>query len=470
MAGKLDTYNEKRRFSETPEPSGDSAAPASDAPRFVVQEHHARRLHWDFRLERDGVLVSWAVPKGIPPDPKVNHLAVPTEDHPLSYFDFEGEIPAGNYGAGQVHLWDQGTYETQKWSDREVMVVLHGERVEGRYVLFKTGDKQWMMHRMDPPQDPEREPMPEVVEPMKATSSHELPAREDEWAFEIKWDGYRTVAFVAGGSVRLQSRRLLDATENFPELRRPLGDAVASHEVVLDGEVVALDENGRPDFGLLQQRGKRKAPIVYMIFDLIYLDGRTVTKLPYVERRKLLEGLELSGPNWQTPAYHVGDGAALLEVSKARGLEGLVAKKLDSSYELGRRSRCWLKIKNVNRQELVVGGWLPGEKGRAGRLGSLLVGYYDGDELRYAGRVGSGFTAKELTRVEKLLEPLARDTPPFAPPPDLPAEVRRYGHFVSPELVVEVAFNEWTHLGTLRQPSYKGVREDKDPREVVREP
>ena len=486
MSDKLDSYKAKRDFSATPEPhaelppvpeDGDSGA--GEPPRFVVQEHHARRLHWDLRLERDGVLASWALPKGVPPDPKVNHLAVPTEDHPLSYLDFTGSIPTGSYGAGTMMIWDRGTYDCHKWTGREVIVTLHGGRVDGRYALFRTGEDRWMIHRMDPPQDPDREPMPEQLAPMLASSSEVLPTDDGRWGYEIKWDGVRMIAFVAGGTVKLQGRRLLDATARYPELR-DLGDVVSSHEVVLDGEVVALDEEGRPDFGRLQQRMNvaegaavrrmvREVPVVYMLFDVLYLDGHQTMALPYTERRRLLEGLSLSGPSWQTPSYHVGDGAALLEATRARGLEGLVAKRLDSVYRPGRRSPSWVKVKNVNRQDLVVGGWLSGQGTRSGRLGALLVGYYEGGELRYAGRVGSGFTDQELDRLDALLAPLARTTSPFTPPPPLPPEVARQGHFVEPTLVAEVAFGEWTHLGTLRAPRYKGMRNDVDPGAVVRE-
>jgi bifunctional non-homologous end joining protein LigD len=481
MSDKLDSYKAKRDFSATPEPEAEPrpAPGAGEAPRFVVQEHHARRLHWDLRLERDGVLASWALPKGVPPDPKVNHLAVPTEDHPLSYLDFTGDIPTGSYGAGTMSIWDRGTYDLHKWDGREVIVTLHGERVNGRYALFRTGEDRWMIHRMDPPQDPEREPMPEQVAPMLATSSEVLPSDDGRWGYEIKWDGVRMIAFVAGGTVKLQGRRMLDATARYAELRG-LADVVSSHEVVLDGEVVALDEEGRPDFGLLQRRMNvaegsalrrvaREVPVVYMLFDVLYLDGHQTLARPYTERRRLLEGLSLNGPSWQTPSYHVGDGAALLDATRARGLEGLVAKRLDSVYRPGRRTASWVKVKNVRRQELVVGGWLSGQGNRAGRLGALLVGYYQGDDLRYAGRVGSGFTDQELERLHTQLAPLARDTSPFTPPPPLPPEVARQGHFVEPTLVAEVAFSEWTHLGTLRAPRYKGMRTDVDPRVVVRE-
>jgi bifunctional non-homologous end joining protein LigD len=314
---------------------------------------------------------------------------------------------------------------------------------------------------------------------MLATSSDVLPRDDGRWGYEIKWDGVRMIAFVAGGTVRLQGRSLADATDRYSELRG-LADVVSSHEVVLDGEVVVLDDEGRPSFGLLQQRINvtgaaaqrrlaREVPAVYMIFDLLYLDGHQTIALPYTERRMLLEELTLSGSSWQTPSYHVGDGTALLEATRDRGLEGLVAKRLDGVYQPGRRSSAWVKVKNVNRQELVVGGWLSGRGNRAGHVGALLVGYYEGEHLRYAGRVGSGFTERELDRMDALLAPLGRETSPFTSPPNLPNEVAREGHFVEPVLVAEVAFSEWTHLDTLRAPRYKGLRDDVDPRTVVRE-
>src|SRR3954453_18753239 len=236
---RLAKYRQKRDFGETPEPGpgpeADAPAdPAPDLPRFVVQEHHARRLHWDLRLEHDGTLASWAVPKGIPPDPERNNLAARTEDHPLEYLDFHGEIPAGNYGAGTMTIWDQGVYELHKWRDTEVMVTLHGERVQGRYVLFRTRGDDWMIHRMDPPQDPEREPMPDAVSPMLARSG-QLPADHAGWAFEIKWDGVRAIAFCEGGRLRMTSRSGREITAQYPEVRG-LAEALGSRDAVLDGE------------------------------------------------------------------------------------------------------------------------------------------------------------------------------------------------------------------------------------------
>ena len=476
----LEQYRKKRDFKRTPEPaSGAEAKPKNvrkkKLPRFVVQEHHATSLHWDFRLERDGVLVSWAVPKGIPPDPKRNHLAVHVEDHPLSYIDFAGEIPEGNYGAGSVGLWDQGTYEELKWSDREVMVVLHGKRVEGRYVLFQTDGKNWMIHRMDPPQDPGREPMPDRFDPMTAKLAIAIPRDSASYGFEFKWDGIRAVAFSSGGRIRLQSRSFEDVTSRYPELRE-LGAAIGAREVVLDGEVIAVDKNGRPSFELLQGRmgltnetdirhKMREVPVGYVIFDLLYLDGHSTTPLPYSDRRSLLEGLKLKGRFWQTPPSTAGDGEVILAASKQLGLEGVMAKRLDSSYQPGKRSDAWLKIKNHQRHELVIGGWLPGAGSREGRIGALLVGSYDGAKLVYAGKVGTGFTETMLARLQSLLEALRRETSPF----DEGARPPKGAIFTEPRLVGEFEFSEWTRSGQLRQPSFKGLREDKDPRTVARE-
>ena len=304
MARNLDSYRAKRDFSATPEPSGDGEAAEERTARFVVQEHHARSLHWDLRLERDGALASWAVPKGIPPDPRRNHLAVRTEDHPLEYLDFHGEIPAGEYGAGTMKIWDRGTYETHKWRDDEVMITFHGERLHGRYVLFRTDGKNWMIHRMDPPEDPDREPMPERIEPMLARTGP-LPARRRRWAYEIKWDGVRAIGYVEGGRLRLASRNGRDITPRYPELRE-LGRALAGHEAVLDGEVVAFDADGRPSFQRLQgrmhltsehavRRLAQSEPVAYMIFDLLWLDGHSLMDLPYTERREKLLELGLQG-------------------------------------------------------------------------------------------------------------------------------------------------------------------------------
>ncbi len=476
-SGKLGAYQAKRDFAATSEPAGGEDGAAGDGHRFVVQEHHATRLHWDLRLEHDGALASWAIPNGIPPDPSENRLAVRTEDHPLEYLDFHGEIPKGQYGAGTMTIWDQGTYELHKWEARKVEVTFHGERLSGRYGLFpigKTGDAKddWMIHRMDPPADPDREPMPERILPMMARPSSTLPRDQKNWSFEVKWDGVRAIAYVQPGRLRLESRNLNDITEAYPEVRGLIG-ALGMHEAVLDGEIVAFDENGRPSFERLQRRMhvrgpsavrrlQSSMPVLYAIFDLLYLDGRSLLEAPYRERRELLESLNLSGTAWRVPAAHAGEGGLLLEATAKQGLEGIVAKRLDCRYEPGRRSGNWLKIKHILRQELVIGGWIPGEGRRTSRIGALLMGYYENGSFVYAGRVGTGFTEKTLDAVRRRLEPLRSDTSPFDRAPKLPREAV----FVEPELVAEIELREWTAERIMRAPSFKGLREDKSPREV----
>jgi len=475
VAKKLAEYEAKRDFKKTPEPGAKVPRKAPKAPRFVVQEHHARRLHWDFRLEKDGVGVSWAVPKGIPPDPKKNHLAVHVEDHPLEYFKFAGEIPKGEYGGGQVLIWDEGTYEPIKWSDREVMVELHGKRLQGRYVLFRTRGEDWMIHRMDPPQDPERKPMPGRIEPMMAKLATKVPTPDADWGFEFKWDGIRALAYVEGGRVRLVSRTGEEITPRYPEIHA-MGRAIGSREVILDGEVVALDEKGRPSFEAIQQRmgltsdseirRKMKAvPVTYMIFDLLWQDGHPLMPAAYEDRRTALARLKLAGASWQAPPFERGGGQAMLDASAKAGLEGIMAKKLVSPYEPGRRSGAWIKVKNHNRQELVIGGWMEGEGKRRGLPGALLLGYYDADgRFVYAGKAGTGFTDAMLEKLNELMKPLARDKSSF----DVGSPARA-AHFVEPRLVAEFEFVEWTKSGQLRAPSFKGLRTDKPAREVVRE-
>jgi bifunctional non-homologous end joining protein LigD len=396
---------------------------------------------------------------------------VRTEDHPLEYLEFEGDIPKGEYGAGKMRIWDRGTYETHKFDDEKVEVTFHGERLRGRYGLFplkrRKGEppgKDWMIHRMDPAEDPTREPMPPRVTPMLAKPSKELPPDDEGWAYEIKWDGVRAIAYSEPGRIRFESRNHNDISHSYPELKA-LNRALSSHRAILDGEIVAFDDNGRPSFGRLQgrmhvsseaaaRRRVKDTPVVYVVFDLLWLDGHSLMDQPYEERRARLQELELQGRHWQTPDHVVGSGTAVLEASRASGLEGVLAKQLDSPYLPGRRSPCWLKVKNVLRTDVVVGGWLPGEGKRRDRIGALLVGLPDKGRLRYAGRVGTGFTDGELTRLARTLE--ERPDSPFHSEPEPP----RGAFFVQPTRVAEVEFSEWTSDGILRHPSYKGLREE----------
>jgi bifunctional non-homologous end joining protein LigD len=464
MADRLGAYRAKRDFDSTAEPSG---------RRFVVQEHHARRLHWDLRLENEGVLASWALPRGIPAHPDENRLAVRTEDHPLEYLEFEGEIPKGEYGAGTMSVWDRGTFEAEKFRDDEVIATFHGERLHGRYALFHTRGNDWLIHRMDPPEDPGYEPMPDRIQPMLARSGS-MPRDEQKFGFEVKWDGIRTVVFCDHGHIYLQGRNFTDFTPRYPEVRT-LARELGARRLILDGEVVAFDDEGRPSFERLQarmhlgsdsavRRRMRDTPVTYVIFDLLYLDGRSTLPLHYEDRRQVLEALELEGPAWRTPAYHRGQGSALLAATRELGIEGVVAKRLDCPYEPGRRASGWIKVKNVNLQDVVIGGWTPGEGGRSSHLGALAVGVMEDGRLVYAGKVGTGFTETTLTMLRRELEPLRRPDSPFTgrQPP-------KGTIFVEPRLVASVEFREWTKSGTLRAPSFKGLRPDKDPQDCVRE-
>jgi bifunctional non-homologous end joining protein LigD len=465
-AGELGEYERKRDFAATPEPAARKRAKKKGALRFVVQEHSARRLHWDLRLEHEGVAASWAIPNGIPDDPGQNRKAVHTEDHPLEYLDFEGEIPAGEYGAGTMRIWDRGTYECHKWEEGKVVLSFSGERLHGRYALFRAGgaEKDWMIHRIDPPEE-ERDPFPEAVVPMLARLA-KLPAKDEGWAVEVKLDGVRAIAYCRPGRLELQSRNLNDISRQYPEVRR-LSRQLGARDAVLDGELVAFDDEGRPSFERLQQRihqtsesvvrrRMKSHPVTYVVFDLLYLDGRDLTAEPYRRRRERLEGLGLDGPSWQTPGYSSGRARELLAASAEHGLEGIVMKRLESAYAPGKRTGSWLKVKNVGRQEFVIGGWLPGEGRRRGALGALLLGYFEGEELRYAGKVGTGFSERDLGELLERLRPLERRGSPFAG-----RRGPRQANFVEPRLVAEIEFRELTAEGMIRHGSFKGLRDDK---------
>ena len=534
---KLTKYRSMRDPKKTPEPVPAAPPAPSRGNSFVIQEHHARRLHYDFRLEHDGVLVSWAVPKGPPTDPRTNHLAVPTEDHPLDYGTFEGDIPAGEYGGGNVRIWDAGSYELEKWRDgKEVIATLHGRSDGGlggapaKFALIHTG-KDWLIHRMviDKPEpvpaegsgderpkasqtvpeepsgakrpnasrraadadadaDPTLRPFDklragraqgastDLIEPMLATlSAPDEITNPDDWHFEMKWDGVRIIAYLDNGTVKLLSRRGRDETARYPDLVPELA-RLDCEQAVLDGEIVVLDAGGAPNFGLLQPRinltraadiaaAARQAPAHLLLFDVLALNGEKLQRRPYEERRELLETLQPpSGSRVQVPPVFEGDLAAAMETSKALRLEGVVAKRKGSVYQAGSRGRTWLKIKHRLEQSVVVGGWRPGTGNREGTIGALLLGIPEDGQLRYVGRVGSGFTDAGLKEAKRLLGERARKDSPLA---DVSPEDARDSHWVEPSLVGEVYFTELTSTHRLRHPVWKGWRPDVAPGDVT---
>jgi len=470
---KLDRYRAKRDPEKTPEPMGKRPPATPSRQRFVIQEHHARSLHWDLRLERDGVLASWALPKGLPETPKKNHLAVHTEDHPLEYATFEGEIPQGEYGGGRMTIWDSGHYDVEKWSDSEVKFVLHGAKSAGSFVLFQTNDRDWMIHRHG--SSTRTDDMPDSIKPMLAVSG-QLPADSKDWAFEIKWDGVRAILFVEGGRVRAHSRNDLDVTVSFPELA-DIGQFLGMTTCIIDGEIVALGEDGRPSFSRLQQRmhvsnqreAKRRSlsdPVTFVAFDLLYVDGHSLLEATYDERRDRLESLHLSGETFiTTDSFRDVSGQDILTATVANGLEGVVAKRRSSAYRPGRRSPDWTKVKSFRMQEVVLGAWTDGRGERRDSLGALLLGIPDDGGLRYVGKVGTGFSARARAELLGDLKSLATKDNPFVTV--LPSPDASSAHFVRPERVGEVEFGEWTTAGRLRHPTWRGLRPDKSPQEVV---
>lgn len=499
---RLAKYRSMRDGAKTPEPVPDAVAPLTNGNSFVIQEHHARRLHYDFRLQYEGVLVSWAIPKGPPLDGATNHLAVQTEDHPLEYGTFEGVIPKGEYGAGEVTIWDSGTFELEKWREgKEVIATLTGQADGGlggvprKYALIHTSrpgaENNWLIHLMDgSKKSSSHRPSAKVRtlaaavaddvapiarplrSPMLATNG--TPAdidTDEEWAFEMKWDGYRAVAYLDGDEVRFLSRNGKDLTGTFPELVAPLRAAVKPTSAVLDSEIVALDRRGRPNFGFLQSRAglsedesaARSATIEMMVFDLLELDGHDITSDDYdVRRAALSASVTPTGPI-QVPEEFDGDLEAALASSTALGLEGVIAKVRDSRYAEGRRSRAWIKLKHQRTQEVVVVGWRPGAGSAAGGIGSLVLGIPDADGIRYAGRVGTGFSDAERRGMVSKFKGMARRTPPVH---DAPRDELLHVNWIEPTLVGEVTFMEWTSAGALRHSSWRGWRADKSPDDV----
>jgi bifunctional non-homologous end joining protein LigD len=504
-ADPLAEYRAKRdpRRTAEPVPAEGAPLPTGGDDTFVVQEHHTprgrtgERVHWDLRLERDGVLKSWAVPKGPPTRKGPIRLAVPTEDHPLEYASFSGTIAAGEYGGGHVTIWDAGRYETEKWDDRHIIVTFDGRRLAGRYVLFPLSDGTWNLRKLDDtaplgsrrpsagsddaqPAEPLEDDVPAPPPVPMLASPGELPAASEDadWGYEFKWDGVRALARVTDGRVELFSRKSTEITVRYPEVTRaPAG--LAGHTALVDGEIVAMDDQGRPDFGALQNRMHRTgpevpklaaaAPVTYLVFDLLAWDGEDLTSRPYTERRERLDALGLSGHRWAvTPWFRGGDGvgADVLAASRANDLEGVVAKKLDSPYRPGVRAAEWRKVKHFRTQSVVIGGWRQGQGRRAGTLGSLLFGVNDdAGRLVYAGHVGTGFSDAMLRDLKEAMTPRADS--PFAD--KLPREVTRDAHWVEPTLVGEVAYAHWTAEGRLRHPSWRGLRDDLDPDDVVEE-
>ncbi|HKV41301.1 MAG TPA: DNA ligase D, partial [Blastocatellia bacterium] len=504
----LSTYQRKRDFDLTPEPRGKTQARPGN--RFVVQEHHARRLHYDFRLEVNGVLKSWAVPKGPSLNPADKRLAVQTEDHPLEYRTFEGVIPAGNYGAGQVSIWDQGTFEpegalnAQEQIDQgELKFALHGQRLHGSFVLVKlrgasragnTG-KEWLLikhadhaarpdwtlepasakttasdpvkpnprgGRVQIPGGARKAPMPGIIRPALATLT-DHPFSSPEWLFEIKWDGVRTLARISNGKSRLWSRSAREITQEYPEMS-DLPQHLAAREAWLDGEIVVLDEQGRSDFQRLQlrfgvQRPSKQlmesTPVVFYVFDILYLDGHDLRNVPLIERKQLLSQVLRPDSRVRYSDHILEKGEQLYQLAVDRRLEGLVAKKIASPYREG-RSSAWLKIKLDIDIDAVVAGWTS-PRGSREYFGALVLGLYDNGELKFIGSVGTGFTSETQRLLWPELQKLKTGKSPFAVAPS----TRERSYWVRPELVARVKFSSWTQDRHLRAPRYLGLQKDR---------
>ena len=450
----LRQYRGKRDPARTPEPFDEGAGGGADGPIFVVQRHDARRLHYDFRLERDGALASWAVPKGVPLEPGEQHLAVHVEDHPIEYAKFEGEIPQGNYGAGTVEIWDKGTYElVEEKRNGGLTVRLHGERLNGVWALIPAHldgkDENWLIVRKrEQPTDaaaPGRR-----YRPMLATLERNVPQGE-QWTFEVKWDGYRALAYIRGSEVQLLSRRDNDLTERFASVAKEVAKAIKTPHAVVDGEVCALDDRGRASFSAMQQGG---TALVYYVFDVLEVEGVPLVDLTLRERRERLEQLLDRRNRCVRLSETFDDGDALYEAADQQELEGIVAKRLDSRYAEGRRNRDWVKVKTHGRQEFIIAGYTHGGGRRASTFGSLILAVREGDELRYVGNVGTGFDDAEIRRLLGKLKPLRRETSPFRPIPKLPRVRKDQIVWVEPQLVAEV---EFARVDARRPPPRVGV-------------
>jgi bifunctional non-homologous end joining protein LigD len=509
----LTEYARKRDFTKTPEPKpGKTAKSDAHSGRFFIQRHNATRLHYDFRLEIDGTLKSWAVPKGPSLDPSEKHLAAMVEDHPLDYGDFEGNIPKGSYGGGSVMLWDRGTFEligdepaSAQIARGDLKFRLHGQKLSGTWALVHMkgrgkGNDWLIIKKKDEAAQPDwniedfaqsvktgrtqeeiaadlparkepskASPMPEFFAPMGATVTERLP-KGDDWIFEVKWDGVRGLVYIDNGSLCIYTRNNNRCEKQYPELQ-VLPHYIQAKQAILDGEIVALDPHGVSKFELIQPRihtqdanavakMAQKNPVHLYVFDLLWLDGKDLRKEPLSERKRLLQKIVKPFPLLRI-SEHFDGGEELLEAARQSGLEGLIAKCKTSRYE-SRRSRDWLKVKLTSEQEFVIGGYTPGERDY---FGSLAVGFYEDGKLRYAGNVGTGFNARNLAELWAQLEPLKTSKMPFVKADKVP----RGTLWVKPKLIAQIKFANWTEDKKLRAPVYLGLRNDKTPVEVTRE-
>src|SRR5687767_720123 len=523
---KLSEYSAKRSFTATPEPAPEVRAAAGGPLMFVIQQHRASHMHYDLRLECDGVLKSWAVPKGLSLDPADKRMAMPTEDHPYDYASFEGVIPPKQYGAGEVIVWDAGVYSPDEegtfFHDREeaerqvreglaagkLSFELRGEKLKGSFALVKT-KQAWLVikhkdrfvateditatrdrsilsgasvaemksvpaHRIPAARlvpTGEVVPMPAKLAPMLAEST-DAAFDKPGWMWEPKLDGYRVLAFIDAKGVRLKSRKGLDLADNFPRLVAELAKQGVDG-MVLDGELVAFDADGRPSFAAMQERAQLKAavdiakadrtlPVVFVCFDMPYFAGIDLRAAPYTDRHRYLSQCLLPSPTVQL-VHSSAEGVALAEAAAASGFEGVIGKRADSKYESGKRSNCWLKVKATQSAEFLIGGYTQGKGSRA-TLGALLVGYREGSKLVYASHVGSGFDERTLEDLKARLEPLKVEKNPFSEKPLLNAPTT----WVEPRLVAEVAFANWTPDGALRAPVFLRLRDDVKATQVRR--
>lgn len=500
----LKKYHAKRNFAKTPEPKGAPSKPGKQLV-FVVQEHNATRLHYDFRLECDGVLKSWAVPKGPSMNPHDRHLAIMTEDHPFEYRKFEGVIPAGNYGAGEVIIWDEGTYQArggggeaeirQGLKKGHITFVVSGKKLHGEFALIrlpKGGDDTWLLIKkgddaantaditthdesvvsgktladLHGPHSKIQAPkgrMPQAVAPMLATLV-DAPFSKPGWLFELKWDGYRAIATKHGSDVQLYSRNGLDFTERYAPVVEALH--TLKKDVVLDGEIVVVDENGVSHFEWMQNYARQpNGSLHYYAFDILWCDGRDLRGLPLTERKEILKSVIPSRSVIRYSDHVETQGDALFTQAQKAGLEGIVAKRADSTYQTGVRGHDWLKIKTHLRQEAVIGGFTE-PRGSRQHLGSLLLGVYQKGAFTFIGHSGGGIPTQQLKTLRAKLNKLEQKTSPFVNPP----KVGETTHWVKPQLVCEASFSEWTGEGLMRHPKFEGLRDDKSPKNVHKEP